>query len=291
MIKSKAKTKKQKSNCPICGSTFLNIHPAGECNVCFQSVCGHCLDHDNPEHNGSICQECLVKMSPYGRLKEKEPDELFAILEDSSSKDCHLVARLLGDLSEPAALSPLCRALKSERLDVRRESVTSLGKLGNEKAIPHLVEVLNDPAPVVRSRAALALAELDAKEALEPLTRQLDDSSRQAAGNAVRALGKLMGKEASNQLKTLIQNHKSTFIKCEALTVLIGLDHEMALDAALVCLHDQKKELALTACKSRTKLNYLEAVPELKKLMDTTASASIRINAQATLIKLLNNDK
>ena len=289
MTKLEELSDKKRLTCPICGTPFLNIFPSGKCENCSQLVCGHCLCHDNPDHIGSICQECLEKMTPYGRVAQMDTEELLNLLEDPSSKDSLLVARLLGDREDKTAVDPLCRALESDRIDVRRESAASLGRVKSSQAIPSLLKALNDSAPSVRSRVALSLADLDAKDAIQPLKKQLEDTSLQAAGCAVQALGKLMGNTACDLLKDLIQTHPAGFIRSEALFVLSGLNHEMALAGALKCLDDPKKEVKISACKILAKLNDLEAAPKLEKLIVRATSASVKLNAKIALNKLLEN--
>ncbi|MCP3871605.1 MAG: hypothetical protein GY699_00400 [Desulfobacteraceae bacterium] len=287
MIDSKKKPDKKRLTCPICNSTFLNIFPAGECQTCSQLVCGHCIYHDDPDHPASICQDCMEKMTPYGRIAQMDSDSLLQILKDPASKDSALVARQLGDRQDVTFVDPLCKALKSDRIDVRREAAIALGRLKNNNAIPALMTALNDSAPATRGHAASSLAKLGAKDALPQLKKQVDDPSRQAAGYAVQALGKLMGRNACDLFKHLVQNHSSNFIRVEALAVLAGLSHEMALTAALECLDDPKKEVVISACKILTRLNDLEAAPKLEKLIESKPSASVRIMAKTTLNKLL----
>lgn len=279
---------KKRLTCPICNATFFNIFPAGKCQACSQLICGHCIHHDNPDHPGSTCQDCIAKKTPHGRVAQMDSDELLAVLKDPSSKDSSLVARLLGDRGDDTSLEPLFLALKTDRVDVRREAVFALGKIGSDQAVPALLNALNDAAPAVRGRAAWSLAELGAKEALPLIKKQLDDSSQQAAGYAVQALGKLMGHSACGLLNDLVQDHTSDFIRCEALAVLARLDHEPALAAALKCLDYPKKSVIICACKILIRLNDLEAAPKLEKLIEKTPSPRIRIMAQMTLNKLLD---
>ncbi len=273
--------------CPICSATFLNIFPAGKCIECNLMVCGHCIHHDLPEHSGSICQSCLVKMTPYGQLNEKPFDELLTILSDPFSNDSAMVARLLGDKNDPCVVPDLCRALGSERIDVRRETAEALGKLSDNGAVPYLQKALNDPAPAVRGRAAAALADLGATQAIPALKNQVDDPSRQAAGHALHALGKLLTNDTIELFNDLIMNHPSNFIRCEALKLLAGVNHEKALKAALFCLEDTSKKVLISACKILGKLKDLEAVPTLKKLIEENPPASVRMTAQATLNKII----
>lgn len=278
---------KKRQTCPICSSTFLNIFPAGECQVCSQLVCGHCIQHDSPDHESSICQNCIIKMTPYGRVAQMAENELLEILQDTASKESALVARLLGEKKYKTAVLPLCQALKSSRIDVRREAAIALGSMESNQAVPYLIDVLNDPEPAVRSRVISSLAKLGATEALPQIKKQLDDPSRQVAGHSVQALGKLMGHKACGIFKDLIQGHTSGYVRSEALAVLAGLNHEMTLAAALECLADPEKSVRISACKILIRLNDLEAAPNLEKLIEKECSASVRIMAQTTLNKLL----
>ncbi len=287
MTELESSPEKKRLTCPICNSTFLNIFPAGECQKCHKLVCGHCIHHDNPDHAESTCQDCVEKMTPYGRISQMDQTQLFDILKDTSSKDSSMVARLLGDRKDNAFVDPLCHALKYDRIDVRREAAIALGKLKSNQAVPDLLIALNDSAPAVRSRVISSLAELGVKDALPQIKNQLKNPSRQVAGYAVAALEKLMGHDAIDILKDLVKNHKSSFIRCEALAILARLNHESALAAALKCLDDSKKEVIICACKIIGKLNDLEAAAKLQELIEKEPSPSVRITATATLNKLV----
>ncbi len=285
------KPRGKKLTCPICSSTFFNIFPAGECQTCSQLVCGHCIHHDNPDHPERICQVCIGKATPSGRIALMNQEDLLILLENPNSENRVLVAREMGDREDPVFASPLCKALESDQSDLRREAAAALGKLDSDEAIPFLISVLNDSAPAVKSRAAASLADLGAVEAIEPLIKQIDDSSLQAAGHAVWAVGKLMGQDACETLNNLIKFHSSNFIRCEALAVLAGLDHDQALAASLECLNDPKKEVIISACKILAKLNDQEAIPAIEKRIATIPSALAKLRAEATLNKLRNPDE
>ncbi len=285
------KPRGKKLTCPICSSTFFNIFPAGECQTCSQLVCGHCIHHDNPDHPKSICQVCINKATPSGQIALMNQEDLLTLLENPNSENRVLVAREMGDRGDSAFVSPLCKVLKSDQPDLRREAAAALGKLNSDEAIPFLIHLLKDLAPAVRSRAAASLADLGANDAIEPLINQIDDASLQAAGHAVWAVGKLMGQEACETLNNLIITHSSNFIRCEALAVLAGLDHDQALAAALECLNDPKKEVIISACKILAKLNDQKAIPVLEKRIETVTSALARLRVEATLNKLKNPDE
>ena len=98
-----------------------------------------------------------------------------------------------------------------------------------------------------------------------------------------------MGNKACDLLKNLVYDHTSSFVRCEALAVLAGLNHELALAAALTCLNDPKKEVIICACKILMKLNDLEAAPQLEELIEKKPPASVRMTATAVLNKLLGS--
>ncbi len=285
------KPRGKKLTCPICSSTFFNIFPAGECQTCSQLVCGHCIHHDNPDHPKSTCQDCIAKATPSGRIALLNKEDLLTLLKNPNSENRVLVAREMGDREDPAFMSSLCNALESDQSDLRREAAAALGKLNSDEAIPFLINVLNDSAPAVRGRAAASLAGLGAVEASEPIIKQIGDSSLQAAGHAVWAVGKLMGQDACKTLNDLITSHSSNFIRCEALAVLAGLDHNQALAASLECLNDPKKEVIISACKILAKLNDQKVIPVLEKRIKTIPSALAKLRAEATLNKLRDPDE
>lgn len=274
-------------SCPICRSTFVEIFPAGECGTCGQLVCGHCIHHDIPGREDSICQECMFQLTPAGRLSKMTVDDLIQILEDPVSDESALAAGILSKMPDPSTVAALCRALTSTRLDVRRESAAALGKLKNDAAIPHLLKALDDSSPVVQSRAAASLGQLQASDAVLLLKALVDNPSRQVAGHAVQALGKLMGKGADRFFNTLALEHPSDFIKCEALAILFDLNRDLAMSTALKSLASNDKKVVLFACKLLDRFNDIRAVPALQQLIEKQPAASIRITAAAVLKKIL----
>ncbi len=273
--------------CPVCRSTFVNIFPAGRCDTCGQLVCGHCLQHDLPEREDAICQDCLFKQTPLGRLTETASKDLAGILSAPDSDESVLAARILGERGDDIAVDSLCAALSSKRTEVRREAAAALGSIPTEKAVPNLTAALNDPAPAVRARAAEALAQLSCSDAVPALKKQVNDPSSQAAGHAAHALKKLLKKEAADYFKSLADEPPSDFIRCEALGILADIDPDAALFSALLCLDSGSKKVLVFACKVLYRLNDIRAVPSLQKLMETRPPASVRIPAQAALDKML----
>ena len=276
--------------CPICNATFVDIFPAGTCDTCNQVVCGHCIQHDIPDQTGAICRDCLFKQTPLGRLTESASEDLCDILSDPLSGESVLAASILGERGGNIACASLCRALSSERPEVRREAAAALGNIKTDATVSGLSDALNDPADAVRARAAASLAQLDVADAVPILKKQVDDPSSQAAGHAIRALKKLLKDDAGSYFASLVRGHPSDFVKCEALGVLADSDADAALFAALDCLDSDVKKVVAYTCKILYRLNDIRAVPALQKLLEKKRPASVRIPAQAALDKLLNPD-
>lgn len=285
-----AMTDVHRLTCPSCRSTFVNIFPAGECRECGNLVCGHCIHHDHPDYEGTICQDCITRRSPMGRLGELEKDTLLSILSDPDSPDAPLVARLAGDRKDKFFLSPLCTALKSQRIDVRREAAVALGKIGESAAVGPLIERLKDDAPAVRGRAAGACGLIGDQSAIEPLKALLEDPSRQVAGNAVTALLRLVGKNGAPLLEDVARGHAFSIVRCEALTGLSLLDRDAGLTTAVYCLESEAKDVVICACRILADLNDVRAMPGLQKLLASNPKASVRMNAQAALEKIAKPD-
>lgn len=277
---------KQRLTCPICSSPFFNIFPAGECQACKQLVCGHCIQHDHPDHDTSICQSCVFKGTPYGQLSEMTVDELCSILASEAPQKSEIAATLLAEKEDLSAVTPLCLALDSRLTGVRRESAKSLAKLGSKEAIPFLEKGLADPEPAVRSYCIAGLARLEAYDALPKINGLLDDPSKQVAGHAVHALATLMNNEAVGLISDLVMNHPVPFVRCEALLALSRLQPDAALDPALTCLRDTEKSVQISALKILGKLKNPESIPNLMALLDADPPATVRINATAVLKQL-----
>lgn len=277
--------------CPICGAPFVNIFPAGQCEECGLTVCGHCIHHDHPEHDIRICESCIQKKTPIGKLKELPLEQLIRILLDPEQPQSQLAARLMGEQQMEKALEPLCRALESNRVDVRREAAVALGRIGNEAAVKPLAALLEDETAAIRAKAVSALSALNAGQALEKITQMIDDPSRQVAGHALHAIARLDGKNALPLLCDLFVHHTSPFLKCETLFVLSELDADAAVREAIRGLKVPEKEIVVSSCKVLGRCKDPTAVGPLEELLGKeNLPASVRSAAKAALIKIQESE-
>lgn len=277
---------KNRLTCPICTSTFFEIFPAGECQVCGQLVCGHCIQHDHPDHETSICQACVIKSTAYGQLSEMTTDELITIVNDPDSDRSPTAVIVLAEKKDVSAVSALCDALKSDRTGVRRESAKALGQLGSKEAIPSLTTGLKDPQPAVRSHCIASLAALSADAAIPEIRKLINDESAQPAIYAAHAIAELMKQEGLPILQDLLKTHDNPTVRSEALLAISRINKELAFHLALDCLNDPHKSIQISACKILTRLNDPQCIPHLKALVEKKPSASVRMTAQSAINKI-----
>jgi len=120
-------------------------------------------------------------------LNHKDPDVLYMAVE------------ALGDLKDPAAVSPLVKILAEDEYSaVRWKSAEALAKIGKDSVEP-LIGLLCHPDEDVRWKAAIALGEIGDIRAIEPLIGRLCDQDRYVKGRVAVALG-MIGQPAVTPL-------------------------------------------------------------------------------------------
>jgi hypothetical protein len=112
-------------------------------------------------------------------------------------------ARLLGEIGDPAALTPLAAALEDREPRVRERAAEALGRLGPEALAP-LTRALRDPAPRVRASAAAALGHTGDARAVEHLAASLEDGSHAVCAEAAQALGRLAGQAPAITIRAVL---------------------------------------------------------------------------------------
>jgi HEAT repeat protein len=121
----------------------------------------------------------------------KSFDQLVFDLENSTSEKVRYnAARVLGELGDSAAVTPLIHALKHDKNgSVRLYVARALGELGDVSATSHLIESLREDRNVdVRVRAARALGRLGGQEVVMPLVEALSDENPQVCVTSADAL-------------------------------------------------------------------------------------------------------
>ena len=97
----------------------------------------------------------------------------------------------------PAALEPLCRALRDPAVAVRRSAGDALNDLADPAAVPAMEAALADPNKLVRWRAARFLFELGGKDQLAALARAQDDPEFEVRMQVRQAMERIEGGQAA----------------------------------------------------------------------------------------------
>jgi bilin biosynthesis protein len=113
----------------------------------------------------SLDVRCAVLGAIVKVAQEKPSDKLVDILIASLSDSVALVraeaASGLGQINHPASIPHLILACRDPNLDVRKASVSALGKVGDATSIEALQGAMNDSENVVRVLAKVALTQLE----------------------------------------------------------------------------------------------------------------------------------
>lgn len=85
-------------------------------------------------------------------------------------------ARALGEIKDPKAAIPLCKALRHNDMVYRDKVRNALVSIGGN-AVDPLIEALKDKNDLVRKGAVVALGEIGDPKAIEPLVNILAEES------------------------------------------------------------------------------------------------------------------
>lgn len=170
-------------------------------------------------------------------------------------------AYTLGDMSSPAAIPALLKALEDPERDVRAAAARSLGRLGAVEAVPALVEalaarrvppaaagfalvqigpaavprleaLLHHEEPVVRARAAELIGLVGDASHGEQLLASLRDASAEVRARSARALGRLGADEAASELRGALDD-RVPFVRTAAAHALGAIRDRAAFDPLL----------------------------------------------------------
>ena len=87
---------------------------------------------------------------------------LIESLRCDNKDEVKLASRILGDIKDKRAVSPLIELLDKEDFNTRSYACESLGKIGDTTAFIHVSSCLKDSVEVVRKSAAVALGKMSA---------------------------------------------------------------------------------------------------------------------------------
>ncbi|MCG7855063.1 MAG: HEAT repeat domain-containing protein, partial [Methanoregulaceae archaeon] len=125
---------------------------------------------------------------------------LSEMLEEAPYEVRRNTVTALGKMNDPAAIRVLLRALTNSSEDVRQDIITSLATQG-EQAFDLLVAALADPEPLRQQGAAMALAAMGRPEALEPLHKALESAGSPTREVISSAIGEIRSRKAQERTK------------------------------------------------------------------------------------------
>lgn len=174
--------------------------------------------------------------------------------------------------------------------NVRRTAAEALGKVGHRSASAGLIFSLNDRDASVRAAAALSLGRLGDGESGPALVERLTDSDETVRAASAVALGAIELSTARESQILKVLHHPQDFARIAATRALLNLD-TVSLSADLVdALHDSDTQVRQGVVAVLGETGDGGAVPHLRSLLRTDASAGVRAEAAFRLGKIGTSD-
>ncbi|NWF76283.1 MAG: HEAT repeat domain-containing protein [Nitrospirae bacterium] len=269
------------------GFTLINNLPisAGQLNTKTENSSDIRKQIDNLRSEDPLARcEAVQKLSVIGIEAKSAIPELIKMLSDTSVIICHRDDKIISSSSVDKealkviinigdlAVEPLINAVKSNNVDVRRNSIKALGKIKNSLAVDTLITSLKDEDTYVRKNSAEALGEIGDQRAVIPLISALDDK-------------KTCVKDASlNSLKKVINLTKETK-GVDSLSEFITHENKDVREIVVDAIKQEKDrrtaELLIIAMKDKN--------PDIRKKA-IEAVRDIGKEAVEPLINALNNN-
>jgi len=213
----------------------------------------------------------------------------FRGLEEEEREDA---LKELGDLAregDPRALELVLDGLNDPSADVRQRAAKILGSLEDPAYLEHLQTAAGDPDPGVRSTVAKSLDDLPVEAAGPVLVGMLRDGDAEVVDEVIKALAKLDYREARPQLLGQL-GAEDLDVASRAASALRGMgDEDAAHDTIARILEDFRGAGIEARCDDVNRLRRIggpTAIAELRTILETDASFSVREAARQALIKL-----
>ncbi|HDZ21902.1 MAG TPA: hypothetical protein ENH80_02050 [Phycisphaerae bacterium] len=212
-------------------------------------------------------------------------------LEDAKQENKETLVKALFRMDPSSAGGPLVALLaRDERLPVKLEAITILGKLNDLSAVGPLTAILTSDADKrLKAKAADALGQIGAGAgAVDPLMTLLGNADVDVGlrSKAARALGKLGDAQAVPPLIEITTNRKESWLlRRDAISALGQIGHPSAVGPLIDVIKASGKNPLLVrheAIEALTKLRDKQVAPALMDLLNDQ-HASIRAGAAKAL--------
>jgi len=188
----------------------------------------------------------------------------------------------LAKIDSEEAARTLADAIKDDSTEVRKEVVSSLGKIGERArfAVAAIAEsLLGDPQPTVREAAAAALNAIKDKDSTSALIAALrQDNSPGVRANAAKALGNIAADGAVSVLLTALYKDPEPSVRREAASALGNTKDRTTVPLLAERKNDQDHLVRRAIAKSLGQLGGQEAVSALLDIAKDSDS-NVRVAA------------
>jgi HEAT repeat protein len=221
--------------------------------------------------------------------KEAAP-QLARLFHDRSGRVHEHVRGALAAIG-PAAIQPLCDALRDEDADVRLDVIRTLMLFGSmaKKAVPALRHAMNDEDQRIRAAAAEALGkmELDAADAVPDLLAALKDKSRPVHKKAANALVLLTMAGVPDLLEKVRKAENKEAWLAPALQVNLAIKQANPLTPLLKELTDKDPQVRIKAILTLGSLGAQaqSTVPALTKIL-AEENVQVRLSAAMSIARI-----
>ena len=218
---------------------------------------------DNDEYIQNVCAKAL-KGAVYELRRFNDTDltkPLVKALDDDNSFVKETAAQLLGEISDPNAITSLLDAQKDRDIVVRETASEALRKFKDDRAILPLTEALKDENPAVRAEATIALGDFNDDKSINILIQALKNKHPRVREGAAKALGEIRDDQAIKPLIPLLKD-KHTYVRLAAGEALSTLEWEPQTDEqrAIFCVANKDWD----QCIALGKLSYPALIAALK---------------------------
>jgi len=185
-------------------------------------------------------------------------------------------ARVLGELKDMRAVTPLLSALEDPNHYVRREAAKSLGRLGDERAIPALINALKDNDRSGREGAAEGLADMKEK-ASGPLILALKDPDWHVRMGVLISMRIIGDKKTIPDIIGVITD-ENRFVRREAVKSLGRIGDKRIVGPLTDALKDEDRSVRMRAVGALVKCCGDAAVePLIGALHDSDSGVRLRV--------------
>jgi HEAT repeat protein len=205
------------------------------------------------------------------------------------------VLKELGNSNHPDAVKPLAKMLDDPAPGVRREAISTLGKLGamealiraldnadrevrwhavnflgktkNAGVVEPLIKVLGDGEPEVRRKAVKVLGGIKDARVVEPLIKALGDPDHDVCRQAAYTLGDIKDTKAVKPLVELLLGNADYSVRYAAAGALGDINDTKAVEPLIKALNDPVAGVRGRAAGALGELGDARAVEPLIKML------------------------